>query len=74
MAEEANIAMAAANAWQLLIPRKRQIVLLIARGLSNKDVARKLGVSDGTVKVHVHRILRKLGAQNRYNLMCKQVR
>ncbi len=61
--------MAAANTWKLLSPRERQIAMLVARGLSNKDVARKLGVSDGTVKTHVHRILWKLGAKNRDNLI-----
>jgi DNA-binding NarL/FixJ family response regulator len=49
-----------------LTPREYQVAMLVARGLSNKQVARQLGVSEGTVKLHVHNILLKLGAKNRY--------
>jgi DNA-binding NarL/FixJ family response regulator len=45
----------------LLSPREREVALLVARGLSNKEVARELGLSEGTVKAHVHSILQKLG-------------
>ncbi len=70
MAEETNIDKVTGDAWpKLLSPRERQIAKMIARGLSNKDVARKLGLSDGTVKLHVHRILRKLGAKSRHSLI-----
>ncbi len=40
--------------------REEQIVSLIAEGKSNKVIARELGISDGTVKVHVKKVLRKL--------------
>ena len=40
--------------------REEQIVSLIAEGNSNKAIARELGISDGTVKVHVKNVLRKL--------------
>ncbi len=70
MTEETNIDKATGDAWpKLLSPRERQIAMMIARGLSNRDVACKLGLSDGTVKLHVHRILRKLGAKSRYSLI-----
>jgi len=43
-----------------LSPREREVALLVARGLSNKEVARELGLSEETVKAHVHSILHKL--------------
>ena len=45
--------------------RENQIVALIAEGKSNKIIARELGISDGTVKVHVKNILRKLNLSSR---------
>lgn len=53
----------------VLTPRERQVALLVTRGLSNKDVAREMGLSEGTVKIYVHNIFRKLGAKNRYGLI-----
>jgi DNA-binding NarL/FixJ family response regulator len=52
-----------------LTPREYQVALMVGRGLSNKEVARGLGISDGTVKLHVHNIFLKLGARNRYGLI-----
>jgi DNA-binding NarL/FixJ family response regulator len=48
-----------------LTAREHEVATLVARGWSNKEVARELGVTDGTVKFHVHNILRKLGEKNR---------
>jgi DNA-binding NarL/FixJ family response regulator len=48
-----------------LSPREHQVAHLIGRGLSNKDVARELGLSPGTVKIHVHNIFVKLGEKSR---------
>lgn len=45
--------------------RERQILQLIAAGKSNKHIARQLGISDGTVKVHVKNLLRKLHLRSR---------
>lgn len=45
--------------------RENQIVELIAEGKNNKLIARDLGISDGTVKVHVKNILRKLNLSSR---------
>jgi len=56
---------------QRLTPREQQVALLIVRGLSNKEVARELGLSAGTVKLHVHRIFQKTGVRNRYSLIIK---
>jgi len=48
-----------------LTERERQILQLIAGGMSNKHIARQLGISDGTVKVHVKNLLRKLNLRSR---------
>ncbi len=48
-----------------LTDREREILGHIAAGLSNKQIARVLGISDGTVKVHIKNLLRKLGAHSR---------
>ena len=48
--------------------RENQIVALIAEGKSNKVIARELGISDGTVKVHVKNILRKLNLSSRLEI------
>ncbi|MBV9532462.1 MAG: response regulator transcription factor, partial [Bradyrhizobium sp.] len=45
--------------------RERQIMQLVCEGLLNKDIARQIAVSDGTVKVHLHHIYEKLAIQNR---------
>jgi DNA-binding NarL/FixJ family response regulator len=39
---------------------------MIGRGLTNKEIASQLNLSEQTVKNHVHRMLRKLGATNRF--------
>ncbi|WP_417763798.1 two-component system response regulator NarL [Shewanella sp.] len=49
----------------LLTAREREIVKLIAKGLSNKLIAKKLSISEGTVKVHVKNILKKLRLKTR---------
>lgn len=48
-----------------LTPREQEILSHIAEGESNKVIARHLGISDGTVKLHVKAILRKLGVHSR---------
>lgn len=48
-----------------LSPREREILTLIARGASNKEVARELGIAEATVKIHVQHILRKLNLSSR---------
>jgi len=48
-----------------LTPRENEILALLAEGQSNKEIARNLGISDGTVKRHVKSILRKLGVHSR---------
>lgn len=52
-------------AVQELSDREREVLEHLAEGKSNKQIARALGISDGTVKVHVANILHKLNAQGR---------
>ena len=56
---------AAPTAIDQLTRREREILCLLAEGQSNKVIARNLGISDGTVKLHVKAILRKLGVHSR---------
>ncbi|UGY17330.1 LuxR C-terminal-related transcriptional regulator [Bradyrhizobium septentrionale] len=49
----------------VLTERERQIMRLVSEGLSNKEIGRRLKVADGTIKVHLHHIFRKLEISNR---------
>ncbi|MFZ0817755.1 MAG: response regulator transcription factor [Candidatus Sulfotelmatobacter sp.] len=49
-------------------PRQQQLAGLIREGLSNKEVAARLNLSEQTVKNHVHRMLRKVGAADRLTM------
>ena len=49
-----------------LTPRQQQLVSFLARGLTNKEIAANLNLSEFTVKNHVHRIMRQLNAESRY--------
>ena len=49
----------------LLTGREREVLGLVARGLTNKEIARELTVSPATVKAHVERIIAKLGVSDR---------
>ena len=48
-----------------LTPRQQEVLVLIADGKSNKQIASLLGLSDGTIKTHISSILRTLNANNR---------
>ena len=53
------------NWSKLLSPRQHEIALLIGRGLRNREIARELGLSEGTVKQHNHSIFMKLRTRRR---------
>jgi DNA-binding NarL/FixJ family response regulator len=55
---------------QSLSSREREVALLVGRGLTNKEIARELRLSCGTVKLHVHSIFLKLRARGRHMLIC----
>ena len=51
-----------------LTSREQEIALLVSAGLSNKEIARKLVLTEGTVKVHLHNVYQKLEISNRASL------
>jgi two-component system nitrate/nitrite response regulator NarP len=51
-----------------LTPRERAIAGLVARGRTNKEIAGELGIGEGTVKIHLHRVFQKLGLSSRTQL------
>ena len=52
-----------------LTARETEVFHLVAQGLGNRDIARKMNLSENTVKVYVQRILKKLALQNRMHIM-----
>jgi DNA-binding NarL/FixJ family response regulator len=53
------------NANAPLTRREHQIIQVLAEGITNKEIGRRLDLTEGTVKVHLHRIYQKLGISNR---------
>ena len=53
------------NKLDNLTPKEQEVLHLLAEGLANKMIARRMGISEGTVKVHVKRLLKKLGVRSR---------
>lgn len=58
----------AANALSLLTEREQEIAKFLAEGASNKIIARRIGVTERTVKAHLTSIFRKTGASDRLQL------
>jgi DNA-binding NarL/FixJ family response regulator len=61
----AQVAPSPAAAVALLTPRQRDVLRALSRGQPNKLIARELGLTEGTVKIHIAAILRALQARNR---------
>ncbi len=53
------------SAGNSLTPRQSEVLGYVAEGLSNKQIAYKMGVSEATVKLHINALLRAVGATNR---------
>lgn len=64
----------ASDAGPALSPREQEVLRQIARGASNKEIARTLDIAETTVKIHVQHILRKLGASNRAEAAARYTR
>lgn len=56
----------------LLTTRESEIVDFLCTGLRNKEIADRVGLSEGTIKVHLHNVYRKLGVNSRSELIIKQ--
>lgn len=54
--------------------RELEVLQLIAHGLANKDIGRRLGIGEGTVKTHVKALLRKLGESTRTAVIAEALR
>jgi DNA-binding NarL/FixJ family response regulator len=66
--DRTNAAKQRASSLPALTPRERELVELVRQGLRNRDIAAKLGVTEGTVKVYLHSIFDKLGVGSRTEL------
>jgi two-component system, NarL family, nitrate/nitrite response regulator NarL len=58
-----------AEPFSQLSAREQQVIHLVCDGLSNREIAEKLGVTEGTVKCHLHSIYEQLGIRSRFELM-----
>ena len=68
VARALNIAANGNSGAHALTPRETEIAEGVASGLQNKEIAERLGIADGTVRIHVHNNFKKLGIQNRVEL------
>ena len=57
-----------------LSPREIEVLYLLARGLSNKEIAAQLGVVEGTVKIHITNIFSKLGVSDRTQALIEAIK
>lgn len=65
------------RAWKAqlgLSPRELQVLALVVAGNSNKEIASQLQISEGTVKIHLNRLMRKLGARGRVEAIHKALK
>jgi len=55
----------------VLTDRRSQVATLASQGLSNRQIVEKLGVAEGTVKIHLHAIYQKMDVRSRSHLMAR---
>ena len=73
-ARPAARASAPSNSPEALTPREREVLALLAEGLSNKAIADRLAISEHTAKFHVNAVLAKLGVQRRTEAVVRAAR
>jgi DNA-binding NarL/FixJ family response regulator len=66
-----NFGPLAEEGWPVLTPREIEVLAALSDGLSNKAVARRLGISPHTVKFHIESLFKKLGAASRAEAVAK---
>jgi DNA-binding NarL/FixJ family response regulator len=69
VAEVPSLRVVNSRGGQMLTPREAQVVALVAEGMSNREVARELKLSEHTVKKYLFRIFEKLGISSRVELV-----
>jgi DNA-binding NarL/FixJ family response regulator len=74
LAPAAQVGALGGPAGEALTSREREVLTLIARGLSNKLIARELNISEHTVKFHISAIFAKLGAVSRTDAISRGAR
>jgi DNA-binding CsgD family transcriptional regulator len=75
--EESDLILSASDPGELgfeLTPRERDVIALLAEGLSNKAIGQRLGISPDTVKFHVGRLIDKLDATGRTDAVAHAAR
>lgn len=65
MEQTSQIADTSSKSAKLLTPRQSEVLSYVAEGMSNKQIAYKMNVSEATVKLHINALLRAIGATNR---------
>ena len=57
--------------WLKLTRRQQEILLKVVQGLSNREIAKNLHITEQTVKDHMYNIFKRLGVRNRTQLVCR---
>lgn len=54
--------------YRALSPREHEVMLLAAKGFTNKAIALEFNVAEGTIKLHLHRVYQELGIKSQFAL------